>query len=129
MDGQDTANSGSDSPQPGNLRTILWDAVRFWEPRRILYNAVLTAVVIAWFGFTWPHFRPALNPHSLLLLLILAGMANLCYCAAYIVDIPVQYSVSRAALLRGRWELWLLGMILALVLANYWIVDEIYPFV
>jgi len=25
------------------------DAARFWEPRRIIYNGVLTAVVLAWF--------------------------------------------------------------------------------
>jgi hypothetical protein len=30
---------------------------------------------------------------------------------------------------RRRWVLWLAGVIFAIVLTNYWIVDEIYPYV
>jgi hypothetical protein len=30
---------------------------------------------------------------------------------------------------RLRWALWLAGMLLAILLANYWISDEIYPFI
>lgn len=111
------------------LQRILGNAVRYWEPRRIIYNLVLCAAVLAWTLLTWPHFRPALTGHSALLLLVLAGLANLCYCAAYLADVPMQYSPFRVFWQRGRWGLWLLGMLLAMVLANYWIADEIYPFV
>jgi len=30
---------------------------------------------------------------------------------------------------RRRWILWLMGMMFAVLFENYWIADEIYPFV
>jgi hypothetical protein len=30
------------------LQQILGDAIRYWEPRRIAYNLVLTAAVLTW---------------------------------------------------------------------------------
>jgi hypothetical protein len=41
----------------------------------------------------------------------------------------MQYSSLKAVWRRRRWGLWLAGTLFAMVLANYWIVDEIYPFV
>jgi len=114
---------------PGELRRILDDAIRYWEPRRLGYNLVLTAVVVGWLALTWPHFREAFTLQSLLLLFILAVLANVCYCAAYLVDIPMQSSSFRAVWQRGRWGLWLAGTLFATALANYWIADEIYPYV
>jgi len=111
------------------LRTVFKDAARYWELRRIPYNLVLAAVVAGWLALTWPHFRPAVVPHSFLLLLVLAALANLCYCAAYLADVPMQISGVRVVWRRWRWNLWLAGMLLAVLLANYWIADEIYPFV
>ncbi len=104
------------------------DAIRYWEPRRIVYNLVLTAVVIGWVELTWPHFRSAMNFSALLKMIVLALLANLCYCAAYLVDIPVRLSAPT-----GRWRswrpgLWWAGTLFATLLANYWIADEIYPF-
>ena len=66
---------------------------------------------------------------SLLLLVVLALIANLCYCAAYLIDVPAQQSPFRENWGRWRLALWLAGTLFAIVLANYWIVDEIYPFV
>lgn len=114
---------------PRAFRGLLADTLRFWELRRMIYNLVLVAVVFAWVAGTWPHFRPMFTPHSLLLLVILALIANACYCAAYLVDIPMQFSASGAVWKRRRWALWLAGTLFAVLLANYWIVDEIYPFV
>lgn len=111
------------------FRSVLDDAIRYWEPRRVLYNLVLTAVVIAWLALTWPHFRPALTLESLLILLTLAGLANLCYCAAYLVDIPMQCSSSQLTWRRRRAGLFLLGTAFAVVITCYWIADEIYPYV
>ncbi len=116
-------------PQAAPLRSLLADAARFWEFRRIFYNLVLSLVVLAWLALTWPHFRPAFTLQSLLLLVILGLLANACYCAAYFVDIPMQHSALGVAWKRWRWALWLLGTLFAILLANYWIVDEIYPFV
>jgi hypothetical protein len=114
------------SEPPEILRARLRDAARFWEPRRIAYNLVLTAVV-AWLILTWPHFRPALTLQSLLLLLVLAAMANVCYSAAYLVDVLLQFSPFRNLWQRRRWSLWLVGTLFAVLLACYWIADEIYP--
>jgi hypothetical protein len=113
----------------GPLRALLGDAIRFWEPRRLVYNIVLTAVVVVWLVATWPHFRVTLTLSSLLLLAFLALPANVCYCAAYLVDIPIQRSPLSTVWRRWRWGLWLTGMLFAIVVANYWIADEIYPFV
>jgi hypothetical protein len=105
----------------------LADATRFLEPRRFVYNFVLTAVAVVWLVAAWPHFRAALTLSSLLLLAILALLANVCYCAAYLVDIPMRRSALSAVWGRRCWGLWLLGILLAIGLENYWIADEIYP--
>lgn len=122
-----SAGGGGTSSAP--LRGILSDAIAYWEPRRVPYNLVLTAVVLAWVMLTWPHFRPAPRAQAALFLLISATMANICYCAAYFADIPMQYSLFQSVWRRWRWGLWLLGMLLAVAIANYWIADEVYPFV
>jgi hypothetical protein len=93
MDGpQSLEPHGSGESPPSQLREILDDAIRYRGARRLAYNLVLTAVVIASVASTWPHFRGALTLESLLALVILATLANVCYCAAYVVDIPMQYS-------------------------------------
>jgi hypothetical protein len=111
------------------FRAVISDALRYWEPRRLAYNALLATIVLAWCVFTWPHFRAAANAGSLALLFVLAVLANACYCAAYLVDLPLQYSEYGTAWRRWRWALWCVGTLFAAVLANYWIADEIYPFV
>ncbi|HXL20965.1 MAG TPA: hypothetical protein VOA78_00750 [Candidatus Dormibacteraeota bacterium] len=115
-------------PQPP-LRETLAAAARFWEPRRILYNLVLTAIVALWVVASWPHFRPALTWSSLPPMTVLALLANVCYTAVYIVDLPMQLSVFRSSWLSRRFTLWLVGTLFAVLLENYWIADEIYPFV
>jgi hypothetical protein len=112
-----------------SFRGLLLDAIRFWEPRRLIYNFILATVVMVWLVASWPHFRPMLTPHSLLLLAILALLANACYSAAYLVDLAMQTLSIGTALRRLRWALWIIGTLLAILLANYWIADEIYPFV
>ena len=114
---------------PANFRGLIADSLRFWELRRLIYNLVLFTVVATWVAITWPHFRPMIEVHSLLLLAILALLANACYCVAYLVDIPMQCSAFNDLWKRRRWVLWLAGTLLAILFANYWIVDEIYPFV
>jgi len=115
------------TPDTRPFRAHIDDALRYWEPRRIAYNAVLVSVCLGWLMLTWPHFRGAFTLASLAALLVLAVAANLCYCAAYVVDITLQYSWYRARWLRWRWALWLAGMLFAVLLADYWIADEIYP--
>jgi hypothetical protein len=103
-------------------------APRFWEPRRLVYNAILTAVALLWIIFTWPHFRPALTLGSLEAFIVLGFAANLCYCAAYVAEFFMQALVPSASWRRIRQILFVLGTLLVLLIENYWIVDEIYPY-
>jgi hypothetical protein len=116
-------------PPSDPFKISLIDAIHYWEPRRLVYNLVLVAICVLWVVATWPHFRPAITLPTLWPLSALALFANLCYCAAYVVDIPMQGASFGESWKRRRWGLWLLGMLFAILLANYWIVDEIYPYV
>lgn len=122
-------SSSLPSSQPVKSRTILADAIGYWERRRVIYNSLLATVVVVWVVASWPHFRPAFTWSSLLALVVLALLANLCYCAAYIVDLPLQYSSLRKIWYRWRWSVFTAGTLLAILFANYWIADEIYSFV
>jgi hypothetical protein len=97
--------------------------------RRIWHNAALTALTGAWVVLTWQHFRPAFTLASLAELIVLAVLANVCYLAAYLVDVPMQLSGFGATWQQWRWVVWLFGTLFALVFTYYWIADEIYPFV
>jgi len=77
--------SGRESA-PGSPRKGLIEAARFWEPRRLLYNLLLTTVVLIWVVKTWPHFRAAMTLESLGIMAVLALLANVCYCAAYLAS-------------------------------------------
>ena len=124
-----TQSQGLGKSPSGPFRGLLADAIRFWEPRRLVYNLILALVVVVWIVASWPHFRPMFTLHSLLLLGVLALLANACYCAAYFVDIPMQGLSVGTALRRQRWGLWVIGTLFAILFENYWIADEIYPFV
>jgi hypothetical protein len=115
--------------EPLDFHEIISDAIAYWERGRVGYNLILGAIVAGWVTLTWPHFRGALAWSSLLALFVLAVLANACYCAAYLVDVPVQYSAFRVLWRRRRWALWVTGVVFAGVLASYWIADEVYPYI
>jgi len=64
---------------------------------------------------------------ALIILIILALLANVCYSTAYLVDVPLQLTF--ATWPKYRWVLLLTGTLFAMLVENYWIADEIYPFV
>jgi hypothetical protein len=101
------------------LREVLTDAIRFWEPRRIAYNVVLALVVIAVCAFFWPQSRAALTLELAQRLFILAVLANVAYCAAYLVDVPAQLSDFAAAWRRHRWILFAVGVTFAGILTRF----------
>ena len=131
QDSQTMPESGQEtgSSAPGSGWRGLMNAARFWEPRRWLYNSLLFVVVVIWVTKTWPHFRPAMNLESLGVVVVLGLLANVCYCAAYLAEILIQNGTSTASWNRERWAIWLVGTLLAILFENYWIADEIYPFV
>src|SRR6266478_925575 len=92
-----------------SLDPTLRGAARFWERGRILYNAILTIVVLLWLVLTWPHFRPVITPLSLEFLTVFALLANLGYSTAYIVDVFMRLALPITRWRRFRQILFVLG--------------------
>jgi hypothetical protein len=101
------------------FRAALSDAIRYWEWRRIAYNLALAAVVGTVFLVYLPTSRNGVNFVSLQWLFVLAVLANVAYCAAYLIDVVAQLSTFRSVWLRCRWLLLVVGIAFAGVLANY----------
>lgn len=59
-------------------RDALSEAVRYWEPRRILYNCVLLVVVAAVYCGNLPKARFDLTFNTVQGLFVLAVLANSC---------------------------------------------------
>lgn len=105
--------------EPIRGREFLSNAIRYWEPRRILYNLVLAVIVVVHFVQGLPFSKSVLQFNSLLLLFALAVLANVAYCAAYIPDVFAQMSGLRDSWLRFRWALFVIGLAFAAVLAHF----------
>jgi hypothetical protein len=101
------------------LHSILTDAIRYWELRRVVYNAILVGIVVAVFMLQWPASRSALSIDLVQGLFILAILANVAYCAAYVVDIVAQYSAFSAIWKRYRWLLFAIGVVFAGIIARF----------
>jgi hypothetical protein len=86
------------------------DALRYWEPRRLIYNAVLAVVVLAHSFVAWHSLRDRLSFDLALGLFFLAVLANVAYCAAYVPDIFVQFA--------GLQQQWRLGRVLLLTVGT-----------
>ena len=99
------------------LRDAISDALGYWERRRPAYNLLLAAVVVAVYCLSPARTAPRLD--TLLQLFLLAVIANVAYCAAYLVDVAVQSSAFRDTWLRRRWLLLMLGSLFAAVLAQF----------
>jgi hypothetical protein len=105
----------------GRLRfeDLATDALRYWEPRRWIYNAVLLAVVVIHFVVDWQTARVLIAPESLLQLFVFAVLANIAYCAAYAIDVFVQFSELRSRWARWRWLVLVLGIAFGSVIAHF----------
>ncbi len=100
-----------------NLREIISDSLKYWEPRRLVYNGCLGLIVLF-------YALPALisGVHfdligGILGLFVLAAIANVLYCAAYIPDVFLQMSDFRVLWCRMRWALFIAGTTLASIFA------------
>jgi hypothetical protein len=91
-------------------REALSEAIRYWEPRRLLYNGLLLMEIAVIFALNLPGSRSHLSVDLVLLLFVLAVLANVAYCASYIVDVAAQLSTFRATWLRCRWGLFVVGV-------------------
>jgi len=101
------------------LREYFTDAIRFWEPRRVIYNVVLAAIVMAYFAVGYPSSKTLLSIDFALGLFLLAVAANIAYCAAYLADVFVQASGFREVWLRSRWVLFAIGTAVAAIITRF----------
>jgi len=117
------------SPPEGDANgpTALRRAAQWWEPRRVLYNSALALTFLGLTARTWPRLKPELDTSAVLPLFVLALLANACYSAAYLVDLPVQEVRVQRERSQWRWTLWSVGTLFAMVLETYWFLDEILP--
>lgn len=101
------------------FRESVTAAIRYWEPRRLIYNAILAAVVLVYFGLNYQATKAVLSLNLLLLLFLLAVLANVAYCAAYPVDIFVSSSQYRDLWRKYRWILFLLGLAFSATITRF----------
>jgi len=102
-----------------DLREFATDAIKFWEPWRLLYNLTLAAVVVIYFAIGYPLSRSVLSVDFCLGLFLLAVVANVAYCAAYIVDIFAQASGFRDVWRQYRKLLFLISTLFAAVITRF----------
>lgn len=102
------------------VRDSLTNAIRFWEGARLVFNVLLFLVVIACFAAEYPASKTALTYDLALNLFVLAVLANVAYCTAYIVDIVVQMSGYRERWGKFRWVLFSVGTLFAAVITRFW---------
>lgn len=101
------------------FRELVTDAIRYWEPRRVVYNAVLAVVVLLCYALA-PVPRKPIDPDTILFVVLLAVLANVAYCAAYVVDVFLQSSAFRERRQRVRLAVFLIGLIFASILTQFW---------
>ena len=103
---------------PG-LNQYVTNALRYWEPRRIIYNLALAAIVLAHFFLNYPKSKTFPFADGVLVIFVLAVLANVAYCAAYVVDIFAQHSGFQELWLRYRWILLAIGILFAGTITHY----------
>lgn len=110
--------SASDLPA-ATFRAIAAASVRYWEPRRIVYNAALAAIVVGYGVALAPAWSVVLSADFLLTLFILAVIANVCYCAAYPADAILQLATSARVQRIARPVVFTIGTLFAGALARF----------
>jgi hypothetical protein len=64
-----------------SFRESLTDAIRYWEPRRLVYNGVLAAIMLIYFALDYPASKSLVSLNFVLFLFLLVVLANVTYCA------------------------------------------------
>jgi hypothetical protein len=101
------------------LRESITNAIGYWEPRRLVYNAVLAIIVLVYFGIGYPTSKALLSVNFGLSLFLLAVLANVAYCAAYVVDVFAQASSYRERWWKYRWIVFVVGMLFAGIITRF----------
>lgn len=93
-------------------------SLRYWEPRRLVFNGVLALVVLGHVVAAWPGVQSRLTFDLALGLFLLAVLANLCYCSVYGADLFLQIAGLPDVLRVGRALLLGVGTAFAAALAH-----------
>jgi hypothetical protein len=101
------------------FRESLTNAISYWEKMRLVYNGVLIAVVGACFALNFTTAKANFDMNNFLIFILLGVLANVLYCAAYIVDVVVQMSGFRERWARYRWVLFSVGMVFAAIVTRF----------
>lgn len=120
----DQSSAGPSCPDPVSslvtrLSGYVADGLRYWEPRRLVYNAVLAIVVAAHFLLAMPGAWEKLTVDLVLGIFVLAVLANVCYGTAYVADVIVQFSGLNHAWRRGRTVLLIVGTSFAAAITHF----------
>jgi hypothetical protein len=114
------SNQGQDeSGVFSQLRDFVTDALRYWERRRLFYNLLLAVIVIAHFTAAWPASKSVLTLDGLLVVFVLAVLANVAYSAVYVADVFIQLSGFRDGRAGWRWVLLGVGFTFAAVVTHF----------
>ena len=108
------------------FRDSVTAAIRYWEPRRLIYNFVLAGIVLIYFGLNYATSRSKISV-DLALLLFMAVLANVAYCAAYPVDIFVSASSYREQWLKYRWIIFVIGLLFAATITRFFALGMFQP--
>lgn len=107
-------------PELCSFRDIISDAIRYWEPKRLVYNIVLALVFLIHLlrhGSSAAHVFLAIDAWFLLFILVV--LANICYSTAYVLDVFVQWSSFRKQWISRRWILFAIGLALAVIITRF----------
>src|SRR5262249_10953753 len=101
------------------LQETATDAIRYWERRRPVYNAVLAVVVATCFAIRYPASLTLFSPDKLLQTVAAAIVLNIAYCGAYVPDVFAQMSGFRDSWRKVRWMLFAIGLTFASIIARF----------
>lgn len=115
----DSTAMNATTMEQASLKDRLTDAIRYWEPRRIVYDAVLAAIVVYYFARGYPASRQTFTFDEMLIIFVLAVLANVAYSAAYVPDVFAQTSGLSATWRKYRWIVFVTGVSFAAVITRF----------
>lgn len=126
----DMASAGGEAQTRGfwsRAGAYVASGLRYWEPRRVIYNAVLVVVVLGHIWAAWPASRDKLSVDLVLVCFVLAVIANILYCSAYVADMFLQFSGLDIATRLGRPILLTIGCAFAAIVAHFVLLGTFSP--
>jgi hypothetical protein len=103
----------------GRLSGYVASGLRYWELRRLAYNAVLALIVIIHFLLARPEATARVSVDLLLGIFLLAVLANIAYCVVYVGDVFLQFSGLEEATRWGRPILFAVGTAFAATITHF----------